>query len=151
MIIRRYTAYNSETGEIVSSFSGDETNAQANTPEGCILVDGQYSHMQGYFSNGVLVDYTPDQIAAKRERPSYPAIWDNAAMHWVDKRPIIEVEKDVRTKRAALLSDSDWTALADVPLSQQQRLDWAAYRQALRNVTNQSGFPIDIIWPVSPV
>lgn len=57
---------------------------------------------------------------------------------------------DVRADRDARLAASDWTQLADVPLSSDQRAAWAAYRQALREVTDQAGFPGDVAWPSAP-
>jgi len=55
---------------------------------------------------------------------------------------------EVRTKRDALLKDTDWTQLPDVP--QETKDLWAPYRQALRDVTEQTGFPADVVWPVPP-
>lgn len=53
-------------------------------------------------------------------------------------------------QRDAALQSSDWTQLPDVPVSNEQRAVWAAYRQELRDVPSQTGFPEQIIWPVSP-
>jgi len=52
-----------------------------------------------------------------------------------------------RSKRNGLLSKSDWTQVADAPVDQAA---WATYRQALRDVPDQAGFPADVIWPVAP-
>lgn len=49
--------------------------------------------------------------------------------------------------RTQLLVNSDWTQLPDVPLSAEKKAQWATYRQALRDITNQSGFPDNINWP----
>jgi len=54
---------------------------------------------------------------------------------------------EVRYKRNALLTQSDWTQLADAPVD---NLTWAVYRQALRDITLQAGFPFDVIFPVIP-
>lgn len=54
----------------------------------------------------------------------------------------------VRSQRDNLLLQSDWTQLPDVP--QATRDTWASYRQALRDITSQSGFPTDVIWPTQP-
>jgi len=54
---------------------------------------------------------------------------------------------EVRYKRNALLTQSDWTQLADAPVD---NLAWAVYRQALRDITLQAGFPFDVIFPVIP-
>ena len=56
----------------------------------------------------------------------------------------------IRNKRTALLKESDWTQTIDSPLSAEQKQAWATYRQALRDVTAQAGFPWTIDWPVAP-
>ena len=50
-----------------------------------------------------------------------------------------------RAQRDSLLASTDWTQLPDVP--QATREAYAVYRQALRDVPQQDGFPTDIIWP----
>ncbi len=52
----------------------------------------------------------------------------------------------VRAKRNQLLSDSDWMALSDNTMTP----EWASYRQALRDITSQGGFPYTIEWPTKP-
>ena len=58
-----------------------------------------------------------------------------------------EQAKSVRTSRTEKLKDSDWTQLAD---STADKAAWATYRQALRDITGQAGFPWTITWPESP-
>lgn len=55
-----------------------------------------------------------------------------------------------RTQRNALLFSSDWTQLPDAPLTAEQKADWTAYRQALRNITASPDFPENIVWPIAP-
>jgi hypothetical protein len=55
-----------------------------------------------------------------------------------------------RLRRNMLLTHTDWTQLPDAPLSSEQRAVWVEYRQELRNVPTQPGFPNQIIWPVAP-
>ena len=59
----------------------------------------------------------------------------------------VEQAKAVRQERNTKLSSSDWTQVADAPVD---KAVWAAYRQALRDVTAQSGFPWTIDWPTQP-
>jgi len=56
--------------------------------------------------------------------------------------------KQARSDRSILLQASDWTQLPDVP--QTLKDAWATYRQALRDITVQSGFPRNIVWPTQP-
>ena len=63
--------------------------------------------------------------------------------------PNTELEAaEARAQRNALLSASDWTQLSDAPVDQ---IAWANYRQALRGLTDQEGFPLSITWPEKPV
>ncbi len=52
-----------------------------------------------------------------------------------------------RTERNKRLSESDWTQLSDAPVDSAA---WATYRQALREISNQEGFPWNIVWPTKP-
>jgi hypothetical protein len=58
-----------------------------------------------------------------------------------------EQAKSVRQSRTEKLKDSDWTQIAD---STADKDAWAAYRQALRDITSQAGFPWTIDWPTQP-
>jgi hypothetical protein len=53
----------------------------------------------------------------------------------------------MRQQRTDRLKDSDWTQVADSPVDQAA---WATYRQALREITAQAGFPWTINWPAQP-
>jgi hypothetical protein len=55
--------------------------------------------------------------------------------------------KSVRQIRGEKLKDCDWTQVADAPVD---KAVWATYRQALRDVTTQSGFPWTVTWPDAP-
>lgn len=55
-----------------------------------------------------------------------------------------------RTQRDALLAACDWTQGNDSPLSATDKAAWANYRQALRDVPEQAGFPATITWPSVP-
>lgn len=61
---------------------------------------------------------------------------------------IEEIAAEARAERDRLLVATDWTQAADVP--QATRNLFAPYRQALRDVPEQSGFPTDIVWPTKP-
>lgn len=67
---------------------------------------------------------------------------------WVDPPPNIEqLAAEARAKRNELLAASDWTQVSDAPVDQSA---WAVYRQALRDITSQPGFPLEITWPAQP-
>lgn len=61
-----------------------------------------------------------------------------------------ELAINVRRDRNRRLADCDWTTQADVPMQPERRSDWMAYRQALRDVPEQDGFPREVTWPSPP-
>ena len=79
-------------------------------------------------------------------------VQDNTAT-WLAYAKQQEAEKQaqvIRDKRDKLLSDTDWTQTDDAPLTDADRESMRQYRQALRDITSQSGFPQEIKWPDKP-
>ncbi len=71
---------------------------------------------------------------------------------WTQNWIITELPEDIknlniRQTRDSKLLDSDWMALSDITLS----AEMAYYRQALRDIPAQAGFPDNIDWPVNPI
>jgi hypothetical protein len=87
--------------------------------------------------NGERVDLTPEEIAELEAR-------DAAYFADADIRKAAEV----RSERNAKLAATDWTQAADVP--QNVKEIYALYRQALRDLPTQSGFPNQVIFPTQP-
>jgi hypothetical protein len=81
-----------------------------------------------------------------------------AYLAWVDAGntpdpvPQAELEAPVRAQRDALLVASDNHALADrwAAMTTQQQQAWTQYRQDLRDVPQQPGFPQTVVWPTPP-
>ena len=78
------------------------------------------------------------------------AVFDDAAniSDWPDFQddPVAASATQIRAQRDKLLAASDHMALAD-----RITADWTTYRQALRDVPAQAGFPNSITWPSEPV
>ena len=83
---------------------------------------------------GPIFTDTPDATAAEQEA-AYKARKDE------------EQATAVRATRTQKLSECDWTQLADAPVD---KAVWATYRQALRDVPTQAGFPWTVQWPDKP-
>lgn len=93
------------------------------------------------------------------ERPSYDnvvkTLVDSVELvneKWVQKWLIENVSEElaifnVKRRRNVLLAETDWMALIDTTLT----TEWAEYRQALRDVPDQEGFPFEVEWPVEPL
>jgi hypothetical protein len=110
----------------------------------------------------------PDEMLAtydvysctRLERPAYDHLteqcFDNgfeqdAEGNWVQGYSVEPVEKEVaerniREHRDGLLQETDWMALSDNTMTP----EWATYRQALRDITSQEGFPYSVTWPTKP-
>lgn len=58
---------------------------------------------------------------------------------------------ELRSKRDALLTETDWTQLTDTTMDDEVTVLWQGYRQALRDVPQQQGFPLNVDWPEAPI
>lgn len=67
------------------------------------------------------------------------------------KKPSDISAQEERVLRDELLRQSDWAVLPDAPLSDEKKQEWMAYRQALRDIPQQSGFPEQVVMPELPV
>ena len=79
--------------------------------------------------------FTDGETTAAEQEAAYKATKD------------AEQATNVRNSRTQMLKDCDWTQLAD---STADKTAWATYRQALRDITTQSGFPWEVTWPDAP-
>ena len=65
----------------------------------------------------------------------------------VENKPQDQAETAIRSQRDNLLTNTDWMALSDSPAMSEV---WVTYRQALRDITGQTGFPYSVEWPTKP-
>ena len=68
----------------------------------------------------------------------------------IQQLPEDHAATNVRAERNRRLTASDWTQLADTPLDPDAKLAWQLYRETLRMVPEQSGFPWNVQWPPEP-
>lgn len=120
------TIYNKHTGEILGIVSG--VNAVDDSDdEG--FIEGQYDALLYKVVDGGAVEKTDsDKQLYDVERNS----------HTMDS---------LRHERDKLLAASDWTQVPDAPVDQAA---WAAYRQALRDLPENTTDPANPIWPSKP-
>lgn len=81
--------------------------------------------------------------------------WDYINGEFIDNTPPANIERlmaNIRKKRNFLLSESDANVLPDrwQAMAQEKQTEWSVYRQALRDVPQQEGFPSTVIWPTPP-
>lgn len=94
-----------------------------------------------------VVETTPE----KHENGIYYQSWSIEEMTQAEKDDEAEKQADlVRQERNYKLFQSDWTILPFSPVPYENQLLWADYRQQLRDVTKQAGFPWEVVWPTEP-
>lgn len=84
------------------------------------------------------------EIFAKCVAGEFGVVAEYAPVVVTDEEKAVEI----RDLRNILLRESDWTQAADVPQATKDK--WMAYRQALRDITAQAGFPWDVTFPQKP-
>lgn len=131
--------------ELLNSFGADVVFEGPQATGGTVY---QYSQASGveqvngkwytkYILGPVFLDQVVDGVTttAAEQEDAYKAQKD------------AEQARNVRATRDAKLAECDWTQVADAPVD---KAVWATYRQALRDVTAQEGFPWTVEWPVAP-
>ena len=64
--------------------------------------------------------------------------------------PEAQAADNVKAERNRLLAESDWVVAKAAEVQSPVPPEWGAYRQQLRDVTAQQGFPFNVVWPTKP-
>ena len=112
--------------------SGDTKHVTGSIP----VLDANGNWVEGYVESDMFADTTEDGVTTTK------------AEHEAAYVTKLEADKAAaeRTKRDSLLAATDWQALSDITMT----AEMTTYRQALRDVPAQVGFPSAIDWPTSP-
>ena len=122
---------------VLEGAQAQPTRYQYSMRNGVEQIDGQW--YTKYSLGPVFTDTTAhDDIPAKTAQ-------ENETEYHVMKDT--EQAKSVRTTRDEKLKNTDWTQVADAPVD---KTTWATYRQALRDLPKETGFPWDMTWPTEP-
>lgn len=108
----------------------------------------RYNLCQSHYFDGGL--YTMDGIPRYKYEGGTAVLRTDAEIE-ADRQPTTEqLAADARVKRDELLAETDWTQVLDAPIDTTTRDAYRVYRQALRDVPAQEGFPAAIVWPELP-
>lgn len=102
----------------------------------CKVPDGQYINIPGVLG----------MLTSEEEQAAYVEELAAREVQSFDQRA-----NPIRNRRNELLAASDIYVIVDYPISENKRNEWKAYRQELRDVTLQSTFPDEVIWPTEPI
>ena len=133
-----YTIYSETTGQILRVVQTNDIQAQLQ--DGETYIQGSIDDSAFYIENKLPVAIPP--------KPSQYSIFDFVTKQWIANETL--AISDVSTKRQRVLYASDWTQLPNGPLTTAQQAAWATYRQELRDIPSQSGYPFNVVWPVAP-
>jgi hypothetical protein len=135
-----YAIYD-ETGRIVKSIDCPPDMIERQLSEGQGYIETSAHDGTHYVKDGELITYP--------ERPSNEYQFDFILEQWVDTKTdeirAQEALEALRRERNIKLAMSDWTQLPDSPLNEEQKVAWAEYRQALRDITETNAE-----WPIQP-
>ena len=102
-------------------------------------VDGEEDN-DGFICQAVKHDYISGNFTEINECPDWKLQLEKEVL-----------SLDVRLERNKLLSDTDHLIQSDYPISDEKKQKIKVYRQALRDIPQQDGFPDNIVWPDKPV
>ena len=92
--------------------------------------------------------YAPNNMCVEDDPPTdEPGKWIFEDGAWLELTAEKKAEL-IRQQRDALLSETDYLMMPDYPMSELARENLKVYRQALRDVPEQPGFPNSVVWPI---
>jgi hypothetical protein len=77
-------------------------------------------------------------------------LWSEAEQAWQPELTVAAHMANTRTERDRRLSECDWVVTKAQETGQPVPKPWRDYRQALRDVSKQPGFPTAVVWPIKP-
>lgn len=148
--MKTYSFYTVSNGLITGiEYAGPDEYLAQNTPENCAAIEGSHDWQcrRVDLQTGQVVPYQPPAPAADQYTTW---AWDAAIERWVSSPTTAALARDVRAERDRRMLDCDWVIVSAMDTGVAVLPAWRAYRQALRNVPNQPGFPAAVVWPTAP-
>lgn len=137
--MKYFTIFN-QKGQILRSGVCHDEDFEHQAQVNELILEGQSDPALQYIVNNT--------ITLLPTKPNEFCQFDYDAKQWVTNSD--QQGNTVKNQRSLLLFNSDWTQSNDSPLTAEQKTAWSTYRQALRDITKQSGFPSNVIWPTPP-
>jgi hypothetical protein len=142
-----YIIYKKETGKIMQTVEGMFYPEYLPNTDGYIELNdpeqlSNLSYQTHYVEDG--------ELKVAEGRPSLDHAYDSKTGTWVRFRPEINYERVVRAERDKKLAECDWIVTKYTEQGEPVPQDWVAYRQALRDISDQEGFPENVVWPEKP-
>jgi hypothetical protein len=140
----KYTLYNQTTGQIQRVYSDYNEETTITTCQGLPCIVGEYSERDYYIENGQAVKKPAKPIAF-----NVVYTFDYETKTWiVDQEKSQQQVRQLRDKDLAVIDKINPIWYSSLSTTQQQELQ--QYRQQLLDIPQQTGFPINVVWPIKP-
>jgi hypothetical protein len=148
--MKNYIVYNTIIGEIVNNVSTQNSdNLSPYPPDFSYLEVSEPIDDSKYY-----IDPQSQQIVAFPEKPNQYHTWNWTTKTWQDLRTeqqkYSQAAREIQRQRAQLLASSDWVVIKAMDQGTQVPEAWSTYRQQLRDITQQTGYPFTVVWPTAP-
>jgi hypothetical protein len=140
--MKSYIVYDDRNGKILRSVFCTENDSLIQIKETWEkIIEGQAKDDENYIENNKIISIST--------KPSINHVFDYETKTWVLGN-VDYIAEQIKEKRNKLLKEFDWTQLPNNPLTLEKQQAWAVYRQQLRDIPQQSGYPTNVIWPTQP-
>lgn len=139
-MIQDFVLYEAETGRIL--YSGRSSlPRQLAEPGQQVLVGTKVDDVAGHYVRDGALRKMPERPSAHHDFNYATDQWEaNPARAW----------QEIRMERDRRLTATDWVVLRAADQGEPVPQAWLDYRQALRDITEQQGFPTEVVWPEAP-
>jgi len=124
--MKKVTFFELSSGKITRKAVLEDDMIVANLSDGEGWIEGHFDSETKMIFEGFVVDIPPEEI----ESYEIESAW-----------------KNLRETRNSILFGTDWTQAPDAPVD---RAAWAAYRQELRDLPENTTDPRNVVWPTLP-
>lgn len=137
--MKSYSIYNPQTGSIdkIVILPVDISESLENTP---YYLEGEFSGLTQY------VNVETKEVVDMPPKPGQTYVFDYYSKSWVPDENLSRYYAD--KQRNELLTGSDWIVVRALDRGEPVPSNWQVYRQALRDIDKQPGYPIQIDWPI---
>jgi hypothetical protein len=141
--MKSYACYEPSGQYIVSGICESDLT-EYDIPDGCSVYYGEVSIVTQYH------DIAADTPAEKGTPPADGYKFNYTIKSWEPDTTYLIYK--IGVVRLQKLQESDWTDTASAPARLGQTLydQWQTYRQALRDIPEQPGYPLNVVWPTPP-
>lgn len=143
-MIRDISIFEQSTGRILRAVRINEDQVKLQLGDNEDFVDGLFDNTQYY------VDLESKVVTSVPQKPGEFFVFNFETKQWqYDQKQLVQ---QVLIRRYGELAMSDWTDTVSAVnrLGKEKYDQWQIYRQSLRDIPQQPGYPEGVVWPLIP-